>query len=126
MGSGKRTAVGLCMAAVCAVVAAAVARALYQYTPDELTGPEQRIAFNHQIHAGAITDGNLGIPCLYCHGPAERGWNAAVPAVSVCMGCHQYVKQGRTPGSEQEIAKIHEDYDKKKAIPWIRVHRVPD
>ena len=114
------------VAIVCAVVFTAGAGNLYQYTPDELTGPEQPIQFNHQIHAGATKDGNLGIPCLYCHGPAERGWNATVPAVSVCMGCHQYIKQGRTPGSEQEIAKIHEYYDKNESIPWVRIHHLPD
>jgi hypothetical protein len=126
MGSGKRTAVGLSVAAVCAVVFAAGAADLYEYTPEELTGPEQPIAFNHQIHAGGITDGNLGIPCLYCHGPAERGWNAEPPAASVCMGCHQYIKQGRTPGSDKEIAKIHEYYDKHEHIPWVRIHKLPD
>jgi Cytochrome c7 and related cytochrome c len=127
MGSGKSTrvliAVGLLV--VCAAVFASAAD-LYPYTAEELTGPEQPIQFNHQIHAGGITDGNLGIPCLYCHGPAERGWDATVPAVSVCMGCHQYVKQGRTPGPEQEIAKIHEHYEKGESIPWVRVHWVPD
>lgn len=127
MGSGKSTrvliAVGLLV--VCAAVFAGAAD-LYPYTAEELTGPEQPIQFNHQIHAGGITDGNLGIPCLYCHGPAERGWDATVPAVSVCMGCHQYVKQGRTPGSEQEIAKIQEHYQKGESIPWVRVHWIPD
>ena len=127
MGSGKSTrvliAVGLLV--VCAAVFAGAAD-LYPYTPEELTGPEQPIQFNHQIHAGGITDGNLGIPCLYCHGPAERGWDATVPAVSTCMGCHQYVKQGRTPGSEQEIAKLHEHFEKGESIPWVRIHWVPD
>src|SRR5215510_4330077 len=130
MGSGKRTAVarGLVVVGLLVVCAAVFAGAadLYPYTAEELTGPEQPIQFNHQIHAGGDTDGNLGIPCLYCHGPAERGWDAAVPAVSVCMGCHQYVKKGRTEGSEQEIAKIHQFYEKGEGIPWVRVHWVPD
>ena len=122
----KRTVIGLGLIAACAVVLTATAANLYEYTPDELTGPEQPIAFNHQIHAGAIEDGNLGMQCLYCHGPAERGQNATVPPVSTCLGCHKFVKQGRTPGSEQEIAKIQAYADKDESIPWIRIHHLPD
>jgi hypothetical protein len=126
VGSRKRALVGVCVLFVCAFVLTATAADLYEYTPEELTGPEQPIQFNHQIHAGAATDGNLGIPCLYCHGPAERGQNATVPAASVCMGCHQHVKVGRTPGSDQEIAKLHEFWNKRENIPWVRIHHVPD
>jgi len=122
----KRTVIGLCFIGVCAFVLTATAASLYDYTPEELTGPEQPIAFNHQIHAGKTEDGNLAVPCLYCHGPAERGPNATVPAVSTCLGCHTHVKQGRTEGSAAEIAKIQEYAAKGESIPWIRIHHLPD
>ncbi len=122
----KRTAIGLCVLAVCASVLTATAASMYEYTPDELAGPEQPIAFSHEIHAGTAEAGNLGIPCLYCHGPAERGPNATVPPVSTCLGCHNYVKAGRTEGSAEEIAKIHEYAAKGESIPWVRIHHVPD
>ena len=125
METRKRSLFGLSLVAVCAFVLTATAASLYDYTPEELTGPEQPIAFNHQIHAGAVADGNLGIQCLYCHGPAEQGWSATVPPVSTCLGCHTHIKTGRTEGSTEEIAKIHEFAAKGESIPWIRIHHVP-
>ena len=50
----KRTFIGLCLVGVCASVLTATAAGLYDYTPEEQTGPEQPIAFNHEIHAGAV------------------------------------------------------------------------
>lgn len=126
MVGSRRALVGVCVLVVCAFVVTATAASLYEYTPEELTGPEQPIQFNHQIHAGAVADGNLGIQCLYCHGPAERGQNATAPATSVCMGCHTHVKQGRTEGSAEEIAKIHEYWNKGENIPWVKIHFLPD
>lgn len=126
MEARKRTLIGLCALGVCASVLTATAASLYEYTPDELTGPEQPIAFNHEIHAGTVDAGNLGIQCLYCHGPAERGQSATVPPVSTCLGCHNFVKTGRAEGSAEEIAKIHEYAAKGESIPWIRIHHLPD
>lgn len=126
MAPRKRTTIGICLFAACAFVLSATAASLYDYTPEELTGPVQPIAFNHQIHAGAVADNNLGIPCLYCHGPAAEGPNATVPAVSTCLGCHNHIKTGRTEGSTEEIAKIHEYAAKGDSIPWVRIHHVPD
>ena len=97
------------------------ASALYQYSDDELSGPEQPIAFSHQVHAT-----KLSIECLYCHSAADKSQHATIPAVSVCMGCHQWVKEGETPGSAEEIAKIEQFYDKGESIPWIRVHNLPE
>jgi hypothetical protein len=94
---------------------------LYEYTDDELSGPEQPISFSHELHAG-----NLGIQCLYCHSSADKSQTASVPAVSVCMGCHQWVKEGPSPGSAEEIAKIQEHYASGESIPWIKVYNVPE
>lgn len=48
--------------------------------------PVQPIAYSHQLHAG-----KLAIPCLYCHGGAEKSRRAGIPSASVCMNCHRYV-----------------------------------
>ncbi|MBM4334513.1 MAG: cytochrome c3 family protein [Deltaproteobacteria bacterium] len=122
----KRTLIGLCLVGICASVLTATAAGLYEYTPEEQTGPEQPIAFNHEIHAGSVEAGNLGMQCLYCHGPAARGQHATVPPVSTCLGCHNHVKVGRTEGSAEEIAKIQEFAAKGESIPWIRIHDLPD
>jgi hypothetical protein len=116
------------LAAVCVLllVVTATAAGLYDYTDDELAGPEQPIEFSHKIHAGSAQDGDLGIPCLYCHGPAERSQHAAIPAVSLCMGCHTHVAEGRTQGSAEEIAKLREYYANGESIPWIRIHNLPE
>jgi hypothetical protein len=92
-----------------------------QLSAEEASGPEQPISFSHARHAG-----ELKIECLYCHGPAEQGQEAGIPAVSVCMGCHQHVSRGSTPGSEQEIAKLRDYYARGEPIPWQRIHTLPE
>ena len=46
--------------------------------------PEQPIKFSHSIHAG-----DNKIACEYCHHSAEKGKNAGIPSVNVCMNCHR-------------------------------------
>lgn len=91
--------------------------------------PEQPIAFSHKIHAG-----QNGINCVYCHTSAEKGKNAGIPSLNVCMNCHSYVNEG--PSGTTEIAKIYNaldyDYDSKTygdnptPVKWVRVHNLPD
>ncbi len=116
------------LAAVCAfaLVLSAAAAGLYDYTDEELEGPVQPIEFSHEIHAGSAEDGDLGIPCLYCHSAAEVSQHATIPAVSTCMGCHVHVAEGRTEGSAAEIAKLREYHAKGESIPWIRIHNLPE
>ena len=113
------------IASSCAVfglaLMASAASSLYEYSDDELSGPEQPIAFSHKVHAT-----KLGIECLYCHSAADKSQHATVPAMSVCMGCHQWVKEGATPGSAEEIAKLKQFYDTGESIPWIRIHNMPE
>ncbi len=104
-----------------ALLVTATATGIYGYTDAELSGPEQPIAFSHQVHAT-----KLGIECLYCHTAADRSQHATVPAVSVCVGCHQWVKKGETEGSAEEIAKILDYHHKGESIPWIRIHNLPE
>jgi len=113
----------LSLALLCgvALIITASAAGIYSYTDAELAGPEQPIAFSHQLHAT-----QLGIECLYCHSAADKSQHASVPAVSVCVGCHQWVKQGATEGSAEEIAKVLDYYQRGESIPWVRVHNVPE
>ncbi len=120
MGVPRHVLAIACAALGLALVASA-ASSLYQYSDDELSGPEQPIAFSHRVHAT-----KLNIECLYCHSAADKSQHATVPAVSVCMGCHQWVKEGETPGSAEEIAKIVQFYEKGESIPWIRIHNLPE
>ena len=92
--------------------------------------PEQPIAFNHTLHAGA---NNLAIHCVYCHSGAEKSKHAGIPSANVCMNCHKAVTEGKTTGTA-EIKKIHDaiGWDgtaysgAQKPITWIKVHNLPD
>lgn len=116
-----RTGISLGLACALALAASGLAGGLYDLDGDEERGPAQPIDFSHKKHAG-----ELEIQCLYCHTAADKSQHATVPAVSVCMGCHQWVKKGASPGSEDEIAKIGAYMEKGESIPWIRVHNLPE
>lgn len=121
MPTRVRICLALTVSCGLALLMTATAAAIYSYTDAELSGPVQPIAFSHEIHST-----KLGMDCLYCHGAAERSQHAAVPAVSICMGCHQWVKKGETEGGAEEITKLLEFYQRGAPIPWIRVHNVPE
>ena len=78
--------------------------------------PKQPIAFSHKLHAGTRK-----IPCLYCHANAERSRHATVPAMNVCMNCHNVARTERP--AIQQITAL---YNANKPVEWVRVHRVPD
>ncbi len=78
--------------------------------------PEQPIPYSHKLHAG-----DYKIPCLYCHGTAERSSHAEVPGLETCMNCHQAVKLD-SPWIKQMAAA----YAEKKPIKWVKVHVLPD
>ncbi|MBA3649430.1 MAG: c-type cytochrome [Chitinophagales bacterium] len=83
--------------------------------------PEQPIHFSHQLHAGINQ-----INCLYCHVGAEKSKVASIPSINVCMNCHAGVQAGQSDAGTQEIKKIYTYYDNNKAIPWIKIHNLPD
>ncbi len=88
-------------------------------TADDL-GPaiEQPIEFPHVRHAK-----DMQINCLYCHTYARRSAVAGIPPMQKCIGCHQNIESVReTP----RIKKLFEYWDAKKAIPWKKVHDLPD
>lgn len=78
--------------------------------------PEQPIAFSHKLHAG-----DMKIDCQYCHTGVEKGRHAVIPAVATCMNCHRVARKDRP-----EIIKLTRYYEDGTAIPWKRIHRVPE
>lgn len=77
--------------------------------------PEQPIAFSHAKHAG-----ELKLPCTKCHVYADKGPQATVPAMSICMDCHKKVATDKP-----EIQKLTKYWEEKNPIPWIKVHNLP-
>ncbi len=102
--------VGLC---------AVVGLVWYYFSPwftDVGYAPVQPVAYSHKLHAGT-----LGIDCLYCHGNAEKGAHANIPATQVCMNCHRLVKT-----DSPKLAKVRESFATGMPIEWERIHKVPD
>jgi len=90
----------------------------WQKTYGPYTLVEQPIEFPHNTH----TD-KLGMNCMYCHTYARRSAVAGIPPLAKCMGCHQFVPSvADTP----RIKKLVEYWEKKEAIPWKKVHDLPD
>ncbi|MBN8548643.1 MAG: cytochrome c3 family protein [Deltaproteobacteria bacterium] len=81
--------------------------------------PEQPIKFNHIIHVQKNK-----MECQYCHWSVSKAAYAAIPEVETCMGCHKLVK-GTDPASQAEIKKLDEFWAKGIAIPWNKVHVMP-
>jgi len=81
--------------------------------------------FSHQIHAG-----KLGIDCRYCHTKVEKTYEANVPNVATCNGCHGDTRlKLLVEGNEQHKARtafIRAAYEKDASIEWRRVHKLPD
>ncbi len=90
-----------------------------QMTEDSL-GPEieQPIEFPHFRHAK-----DMQINCMYCHTYARRSAVAGIPPIQKCIGCHQNIESVR---ESPRIKKLFEYWDAKKAIPWKKVHDLPD
>ena len=77
--------------------------------------PAQPIEFSHAIHAGSY-----GLACQYCHADARRSTYAGLPSVARCMGCHKIVAAQGNP----EVQKLHQYWDRKAPIPWVRIHKL--
>lgn len=119
MGRSKWLVVGV-VAAV--LVATAAVYAVMQGPLGAGAGPEQPIAFPHDLHSGPTNQ----IPCMYCHTTADRSVDAGIPAVQVCAGCHlpggiPMVRSDR-PGVQQLAAY----WQQARPIPWVRIHDLPD
>ncbi|WP_341227726.1 c-type cytochrome [uncultured Arcticibacterium sp.] len=78
--------------------------------------PTQPIPFSHKLHAG-----DMEIDCSYCHTGVYKGKQAGIPSASICMNCHNSIKQG-----SPEIQKIYTALETDTPIEWVRVHNLPD
>jgi hypothetical protein len=79
---------------------------------------EQPIEFPHNTHAE-----KMGINCMYCHTYARRSIVSGIPPLQKCMGCHQNIESVK---DKPRIKKLFAYWEKKEAIPWKKVHDLPD
>lgn len=99
-------------------------------TTEDSLGPQvvQPIEFPHNRHAGVHdasdpTKGGMEINCMYCHTYARRSAVAGIPPLQKCIGCHQNIESVR---NKPRIVELFKYWDAKKAIPWKKVHDLPD
>lgn len=148
---GNRLLTLILLVAVLFCLAALVPRVGSFHLPGNQQGyaPAQPIAYSHRLHAG-----ELQIDCLYCHFAATTSRHAGVPAQSICMNCHKFVraplgavraedelaqKENRKPRAiiSPELAKLYRslavDSNMQPApgqtptpIEWIKIHNLPD
>lgn len=125
----------LSIACVLAIVPVALSGCRAPAAQDPGEAPDQPIAFYHDVHAGQNQ-----IPCMYCHYTAERSPSAGIPSVQLCVGCHvpgsaiTAPEQATLvfPGADRdslwnaEAQKLVEHWQRQEAIPWVRVHRLPE
>jgi len=76
--------------------------------------PEQPIAFSHRVHIEKV-----GLDCNRCHYYADKSIHAGIPAVKVCMDCHEKVATDRP-----EVKKLLKYWQDKEPIPWLKVHNL--
>jgi hypothetical protein len=79
-------------------------------------GPQQPIPFNHRFHSG-----DLQIDCMYCHTGTEKSSSGVVPAMDVCMGCHQVAGTGLDPVEEMRVL-----YANGQPVEWKWVNKLPE
>lgn len=83
--------------------------------------PDQPIKYSHKLHAG-----EMKIDCKYCHVGVEKGKQAGIPTVNICMNCHKAVDQTVNGTGKEEIAKIKAAYENNTPVKWVRIHNLPD
>ncbi|MAT40522.1 MAG: cytochrome C [Ectothiorhodospiraceae bacterium] len=78
--------------------------------------PQQPVPFDHLVHVQ-----QLNIKCVYCHTSVENSAHSTVPPTSTCMNCHLVVKR-----DSEKLKLVRESHEKGVAIPWVRIHRLPE
>jgi hypothetical protein len=128
----------IALAAAIAVSLVTLARAWRLPGNNQGYEPVQPIAFSHKLHSG-----DMKIACLYCHAGAERSRYAGIPALNVCMNCHEKVtaslaaQQQAQPMESPQLRKLYDalalddvlapvEGKTPKPIAWQRVHQLPD
>ena len=110
---------------------------LSQVGVDQGYQPIQPIHFSHKIHAG-----DNGIDCKYCHSSARVSKHSGIPALNVCMNCHEYIAEYKGETSDKydktfydaEIQKLYAatgwtgtKYEgEPQPVKWVRIHNLPD
>ncbi len=108
-------------------IAAAILSAYSGASSSQGVSPVQPIDFPHPVHVQT-----LGMNCLYCHYSANKSPDPGMPAVGTCMGCHTIIgpqrpaREGQPARTSEEIKKLQDYAAKKQAIPWIRIHKLPE
>lgn len=98
----------------------------YWLTPDFYeTGyqPKQpgAIGFPHHLHAG-----KLGMDCRYCHTKVEKSYEANIPNVATCYGCHAEQRLGNWEAQTKNVDFVRKAYGEDESIQWRRIHKLPD
>jgi cytochrome c553 len=83
--------------------------------------PDQPVKFSHAVHAGQNK-----MDCRYCHSSAAYSKSATIPALGVCLNCHQYVVREGTRSGTFEIRKITKAVEYNEPVVWNRVYSLPD
>ena len=65
----------------------------------------------------------MGINCMYCHTYARRSRVSGIPPLRKCIGCHQSIESVK---DKPRIKKLFEYWEKQEAIPFKKVHDLPD
>lgn len=73
--------------------------------------PAQPIAYTHTVHL------KNGMQCTDCHVGVDKGPDARIPGVTVCMTCHIAIDT-----DNPEIKKIAAYQARGEDIPWVRVY----
>lgn len=104
------------IALVLGVLAIVVVAGLFVMTGRTAASPTQPINFSHNRH-----NQQLRIDCNYCHRNAAVGWQATIPSVELCMGCHTSVATDKP-----EIQKLRGYAERGEPIQWARLWFVPE
>ena len=86
------------------------------YNTLETVWINQPVPFSHKHHVTG-----LGIDCRHCHYSVEQSSFAGIPPTKTCMTCHSQIWN-----EAPMLEPVRESYRSDQAIPWVRVHDLPD
>jgi hypothetical protein len=75
--------------------------------------PQQPIDFPHKIHTA-----DIGVGCTDCHTGVEKGAQAGIPSVNICMSCHEDLGDPKDP----RIQALRDHAKRNEDMPWQRVY----
>jgi len=84
--------------------------------PGRGLGPEQPIAFSHNVHSGVKQ-----IQCQYCHPYVAYSNFPGIPPVEKCLHCHNYIIK-----KHPQIQKEHKYFNTQTPTPWVKVNYVAE